>query len=401
MEASHIYHLRCVGSARDVLRSDVANSINNSCRHQKVLPCHLPIPRNDHVELSTRCIVIVFSYPPMPLSTDESIVAVGCLGIAGELIPLITMKFNRIFVRSFALLLLLLATEMTESAEQSTEGKIENQTEKTSAESLPEKDQFDAKNEDWGSYYDPKNIFCGKYDCYKILGFEYESFGKVKPSTKEITQRFRKLSRVWHPDKSKHKEAKDRFVRIARAYEVLTTPKDRAEYDSMRYNQEAYFQKYGSSVLWSYAPKTDTTVVILLLFIIGNIVSWYAQKHRWQMVADRLIKAAVEDWTPREGGTPESKQLRERALAILAEQEAEHAGTEETTTDTNGTSSSATKSAKKKAVKKVPGRGRKKVEQEALLPVVTELVDACCNYGIARRCDCTNKTTINLRRSDL
>jgi selenoprotein W-related protein len=26
---------------------------------------------------------------------------------------------------------------------------------------------------------------------------------------------------------------------------------------------------------------------------------------------------------------------------------------------------------------------------------------ACCNYGIARRCDCTNKTTINLRRSDL
>jgi hypothetical protein len=27
-----------------------------------------------------------------------------------------------------------------------------------------DKDLFDAKNHmDWGSYYDPKNIFCGKY----------------------------------------------------------------------------------------------------------------------------------------------------------------------------------------------------------------------------------------------
>jgi DnaJ homolog subfamily C member 25 len=320
------------------------------------------------------------SYPPFAVFQRPSIVAVGRKGNAGGLI---TMKLNRIIERSFALLLLLLATEIAESTEQSTEGQVENQTQKAAgkAESPTVKDEFDASNEDWGSYYDPKSIFCGKYDCYKVLGFEYESFGKVKPSTKEITQRFRKLSRVWHPDKSKHKEAKERFVRIARAYEVLTTPKDRAEYDFMRYNQEAYFQKYGSSVLWSYAPKTDTTVVILLLFIIGNIASWYAQKHRWQKVADRLIKAAVEDWTPREGGTPESKQLREQALAILAEQEAEQAAKEETTTDTNGTASSATKSAKKKAVKKVPGRGRKKVEQEALVPIVTELVDAMHDFG--------------------
>ena len=77
----------------------------------------------------------------------------------------------------------------------------------------PDADTFNAKDHtDWGSYYDPKNIFCGRYDCYKILGFDYENYGKEKPSTKIITKRYRALSREWHPDKSKHKDAKERFV---------------------------------------------------------------------------------------------------------------------------------------------------------------------------------------------
>jgi DnaJ family protein C protein 25 len=72
---------------------------------------------------------------------------------------------------------------------------------------------FDAKDHtDWGSYYDPQNVFCGKFDCYKILGFDYESFGSNRPDTKVITKRYRNLSREWHPDKSKHKDAKNRFV---------------------------------------------------------------------------------------------------------------------------------------------------------------------------------------------
>jgi DnaJ domain len=75
------------------------------------------------------------------------------------------------------------------------------------------KDTFNVKEHmDWGSYYDPKNIFCGKYDCYRILGFDYESFGAEKPDTKIITKRYRALSREWHPDKSKHRNAKERFV---------------------------------------------------------------------------------------------------------------------------------------------------------------------------------------------
>lgn len=74
-------------------------------------------------------------------------------------------------------------------------------------------DSFNAKDHtDWGTYYDPKNIFCGKYDCYRILGFDYENYGTEKPTTRTITKRYRALSRAWHPDKSTHKDAKERFV---------------------------------------------------------------------------------------------------------------------------------------------------------------------------------------------
>ena len=70
---------------------------------------------------------------------------------------------------------------------------------------------FNVENEDWGSYYDPKNVFCGQFDCYQILGFDYENFDSYI-DTKLITKRYRALSREWHPDKSKHKDAKERFV---------------------------------------------------------------------------------------------------------------------------------------------------------------------------------------------
>eukprot|EP00980_Cylindrotheca_fusiformis_P011876 scaffold2828_cov126-Cylindrotheca_fusiformis.AAC.2 len=244
-------------------------------------------------------------------------------------------------------------------------------------ESIPVKeDSFNPKDHtDWGSYYDPQNIFCGKYDCYSILGFDYEEFGSNRPSTKEITKRYRSLSRAWHPDKSKHKDAKERFVKIARAYEVLTDNQQRTEYDFMRYNQEAYFQKYGASVLWHYAPQSDASIIVIVLLMAINWFTWVAQKTRWQNVADRLVKAAVEDWSPSMGGSEESKLLREEALEILKEREAA-SDTREAITNTDK------KSGKGKVKKaKVTGKEKKKQEQEALRPIVTELVNKIDDFG--------------------
>jgi hypothetical protein len=61
---------------------------------------------------------------------------------------------------------------------------------------------------DWGTFYDPQSIFCGQFDCYKILALNYEN----GPTTKDITRNYRALGRHWHPDKNKDKGAKERFV---------------------------------------------------------------------------------------------------------------------------------------------------------------------------------------------
>jgi DnaJ family protein C protein 25 len=261
------------------------------------------------------------------------------------------------------------AQEETASAETNA-SSTSDETESKKRE--PVDDGFDVANENWGTYYDPQNIFCGKFDCYKILGFDFESFGKKHPDKKVITKRYRSLSREWHPDKSKHKDAKNKFVKISRAYEVLTSEKQRKEYDFLRYNQEAYFKKYGSSVLWSYAPKSDLWGVVFLLFAIGNVFSWFSQKHRWSMVAERLTKAATEDWNPSQGGTPESKQLREQAIQVLAG---------ETEEQTNGDTADAATEKKQKGGKKVSAKEKKKVEQEALVPIIKALVDDMHDFG--------------------
>jgi DnaJ family protein C protein 25 len=272
---------------------------------------------------------------------------------------------------------LLLLCSVTVWAQEET-ASAETNASSPSDEAEPKKkepvdDGFDVANENWGTYYDPQNIFCGKFDCYKILGFDFESFGKNHPDKKVITKRYRALSREWHPDKSKHKDAKNKFVKISRAYEVLTSVKQRKEYDFLRYNQEAYFKKYGTSVLWSYAPKSDLWGVVFLLFAIGNVFSWFSQKHRWSMVAERLTKAATEDWNPSQGGTPESKQLREQAIQVLAV---------ETDEQSNGDATdSAADNKKQKGGKKVSAREKKKVEQEALVPIIKALVDDMHDFG--------------------
>lgn len=113
-------------------------------------------------------------------------------------------------------MLVMAAAEEAETAETTT-----SETTTTTAEEakpaepvvLEEKTKptFDAADHtDWGTYYDPQGEFCGNYDCYKILGFDYENY--QSPDRKEITKRYRSLSRAWHPDKSKHKDAKNRFV---------------------------------------------------------------------------------------------------------------------------------------------------------------------------------------------
>lgn len=62
-------------------------------------------------------------------------------------------------------------------------------------------------------------------DYYEILGVSRDS------SQQEIQRAYRKLARQLHPDVNPDPEAEETFKRVNEAYETLSNPKKRAEYD--------------------------------------------------------------------------------------------------------------------------------------------------------------------------
>ncbi|KAG9122119.1 DnaJ- protein scj1 [Ceratobasidium sp. 392] len=62
-------------------------------------------------------------------------------------------------------------------------------------------------------------------DYYKVLGVDRAA------SDATIKKAYKKLSKKYHPDKNKTPEAKDKFVEVARAYEILSDSQKRGIYD--------------------------------------------------------------------------------------------------------------------------------------------------------------------------
>jgi len=268
----------------------------------------------------------------------------------------------------------------TEAGDGESINESSNTDSKEQEKRKPETEESENDEElDWGTFYDPKDVFCSEYDCYKILGLDYAA----KPSTKEITKNFRSLSRRWHPDKNKKKNAKERFVKIKKAHEILSNKENRKEYDYFRDRPDEYFKKYGSSVIWSYAPKSDARFILFVLFILVSLFTYAAQYQRWKTIANHIVKAAVEDWSTSQGGSVESMEIRQKALEILAKKDAETTNGNSSVTNNKPVSSS--NSNINRLARKQQARSSKKIQKEqtneALKKIVEELVDEIDDFG--------------------
>ena len=62
----------------------------------------------------------------------------------------------------------------------------------------------------------------------------YACLGLSKTATQEeIRQAYKKLARIYHPDRNHEAEAKSKFQQVSEAYETLSDPVKKAEYDQI------------------------------------------------------------------------------------------------------------------------------------------------------------------------
>ncbi|RJE26256.1 DnaJ domain protein [Aspergillus sclerotialis] len=84
-------------------------------------------------------------------------------------------------------------------------------------------------------------VFCAE-DYYKILGLDKSA------SEKDIKKAYRTLSKKYHPDKNQGDEsAREKFVNVAEAYDVLSTPTTRKIYDQYGHGGIAQHRQGGQA----------------------------------------------------------------------------------------------------------------------------------------------------------
>jgi molecular chaperone DnaJ len=66
-------------------------------------------------------------------------------------------------------------------------------------------------------------------DLYKVLGLEKGASGE------QIKKSYRKLAKKYHPDSNPgDKDSEERFKEISHAYDVLSDPEKKNQYDAMQ-----------------------------------------------------------------------------------------------------------------------------------------------------------------------
>ncbi|KAJ2950912.1 hypothetical protein O0L34_g5281 [Tuta absoluta] len=119
-----------------------------------------------------------------------------------------------------------------------------------------------------------EGIYCGKENCYEVLGVSREA------TKSEIGKAYRALAKRFHPDLHRDpeakKEAEEKFKQIATAYEILRDDEERSDYNYMLDNPQEYYAHYYRYYRRRMAPKVDVRIVIAVTISIISIIQYYS-----------------------------------------------------------------------------------------------------------------------------
>ncbi|OAF71894.1 DnaJ subfamily C member 25 [Intoshia linei] len=114
-------------------------------------------------------------------------------------------------------------------------------------------------------------LYCGEANCYDILN------AKPNSTRKEIISIFRKLARIWHPDKYKGSNPEDavkKFSDMTVAYEVLKDEEVRKDYDDMLADPSLYYEHYYRYYRRRIKQDIDIRVVIVFTIILVSLIQY-------------------------------------------------------------------------------------------------------------------------------
>lgn len=113
-------------------------------------------------------------------------------------------------------------------------------------------------------------------DYYQVLGLE------ATASPQEIKSSYRKLAMQWHPDKNPDDDAgsPDRFLALKTAYEVLSDPARKEEYDySYAFMRQLESTENDGAYEHKYTARRPFNIylfrIVIVLFLLYKLLSYF------------------------------------------------------------------------------------------------------------------------------
>ncbi|XP_033105250.1 dnaJ homolog subfamily C member 25-like [Anneissia japonica] len=128
-----------------------------------------------------------------------------------------------------------------------------------------------------------EGLYCGKENCYDVLNVS-------RDATKgEISKSYRRLARLYHPDKYKGKDGEKKFISISNAYEILKEDDSRQDYDYMLDNPDELYRNYYRYYRRKVVPKVDPKIVVAVTISVISLIQYYVWWARYNEAINSIM----------------------------------------------------------------------------------------------------------------